>query len=716
MRLSKGEQSLPNNKQKMHERVVTMKKMTMRTAAMLLSAITLADAGQALAAAIGDVNNDGSQNVADAVMLTKHLTEGAVLTNAEAADLNGDGVVNAADLTLLKRGVLTESAEPTEPTEPSEPETPADTDDNYVTQITFASGSVTLKNAADQVIAADKASNLKVENGTFVTITAQTTDGTVNYGDINIDGECAEGQVKVDVDETAYPNAQVTLNLRGLTLSNSSDSPIYISQVADECVITVKKDTVNTISDGTDYTNADQSAGAIYSLDDLKIKGKGTLIVNGNCGDGIVSKDDIKIWNGDIQVNSADDGIRGKDSIRIGDPDDTDYSALKVTVVSKGGDALKSTNDTADSGKGYIRINGGTVDLKAENGDGIQAEQEVIINGGDINIYTYQGSGYSASGSSSSGSTNPWQGGGFGGGMQDGNSNKTDISAKGIKAVGLYDEAGTTWQSMGNITVTGGTVTVNSSDDSLHCGGSMTLTGGVFNIQTADDGFHADHNLTIGTENAKTYDDVQIYVSKAYEGIEGVNIYQNSGTVYIVSTDDGYNAAGGADGSGGGNGGMFGGGGMSSSYGELWLRGGLVVVNSANGDHDGLDSNGPINISGGYYFCNGQEPLDCGDGYSMSQTGGTYVTMTAGNTNLNTVYAVKDSSGNVVASFKWAGGSAGVSSKDNSTVYSGASVSGGTAILSGCPYSVSLGGTASGGSQVTGSASSGGQMGPGGRP
>ena len=81
----------------------------------------------------------------------------------------------------------------------------------------------------------------------------------------------------------------------------------------------------------------------------------------------------------------------------------------------------------------------------------------------------------------------------------------------------------------------------------------MTLTGGVFTIATADDGFHADHNLTIGTENAGTYDDVQIYISKAYEGIEGVNIYQNSGTVYIVSTDDGYNAAGGADGSGGAN-------------------------------------------------------------------------------------------------------------------------------------------------------------------
>lgn len=666
---------------------------SLTAAAIAVSAVTVAFAAQASAASIADV-----------VALCKHLTGKAQLADASAADLNGDGILNAADLTLLKRTVLASDPDPDPPA----------TDDNYVTQITFASGSVTLKNANDEVVDAANAANLIVENSTYVTITDQTTDGINDYGDINIDGECANGQIKVDVDGTAYPDGQVTLNLRGLTLSNSSDSPIYIAQIADECVITVKKDTVNTISDGTDYLNADGDAGAIYSHDDLKFKGKGTLIVNGNCADGIVSKDDIKIWNGDIQVTAVDDGIRGKDSIRIGDPDDTEYDSLKVTVDSKGGDGLKSNNDTADSGKGYIKINGGTIEIKAENGDGIQAEQEVTINGGDINIYTYQGSGYTGSGST--GGNTGW-GGGFGGGMQDGNSNKTDISAKGIKAVGLYDEAGTTYQSMGHITVTGGHITVDSSDDSLHCGGDMTLTGGVFNIATADDGFHADGSLTIGTENSGSYDDVQIYVSKGYEGIEGVYIYQNSGTVYIVSGDDAYNAAGGADGSGGGNqmgwGGGFGG--MSSSYGELWLRGGLVIVNSANGDHDGMDSNGPIYITGGYYLFNGQEPIDCGDGYSISHTGGTYLSMTAGNTNLSTAYTFVDASGNVVATFQAASGSAGIASKDNSTAYSGTTVSGGTEILADCPYGVTLGGNVSGGTQITGSASSGGQTGPGGR-
>ncbi|MBR6107526.1 MAG: carbohydrate-binding domain-containing protein [Oscillospiraceae bacterium] len=665
------------------------KRCTALIAAAAISIAAIAAAGQTLAASSGDINADGTANVLDAKALAAYLTGDGTLNDPAAADYNSDGVINAVDLTLLKRGLITGS---------TQPENPPAAGDYYVSAITYAASSVTLYNDAGEIVDPAQAENVTVENGTYVTITKPTTDGTVNH-DISVDGECANGQLKVSADKTAYPDAEVVINLRGLTLSNSSDSPVYVESCGGECIISAKKDTVNTISDGTSYTNADGSAGAIYSCDDLKFKGKGTLNVSGNCADGIVSKDDLKLWNGTVTVNAVDDGIRGKDSVRIGDPDDTDYSALNVTVTSQNGDGIKSTNDS-DTSKGFVRISGGTVNITAKGGDGIQAEQAVEINGGDLTVYTYQGSAY-----------------GYGN-SGDGNSKKNyDGSYKGIKAVGLYDEAGTTYQSMGNITVTGGNITVDSTDDGIHCGGDMTLTGGVFHVKSADDGFHSDNKLTIGTENSGKYDDVQIYVSYCYEGIEGVYIYQNSGTVYIISGDDGYNAAGGADGSGstndpwsqGGWGGPGGPGGMSSTFGELNLRGGLVVVNSASGDHDGIDSNGNVNITGGYYFCNGQEPLDCGDGgYSITQTGGTYVSLSrGGNTNLSTAYTFKDASGNVVGTVYSASGSPSVSSKDNSSAYSGASVSGGTAIASG---KVILGGSASGGTQL-----SAGGTNPGGR-
>ena len=411
-------------------------------------------------------------------------------------------------------------------------------DDSVVTALVYSGSSVTATNASGGVVS--NPSNLTI-SGANVTITASS--------EISVSGESTSGQLAVNVDKTAEPEGKVVLNLEGLTLSNSSAAPIYVEAIGDEVQISAKNGTTNTISDGTSHTdtyvdsdgNTNTVNGAIFSRDDLKLKGKGTLIVNGNTEDGIVCKNDLKIWNGNITVNAADDGIRGNDSVRIGDPDAADYSSLSVTVNtnngSSGGDGIKTNSD--EDGKGYVTINGGTVNIHPY-ADGIQAEQTFTMNGGELNITTYQGSNFTGS---ASGGNGGW-GGGMGG--NDGNSNKTDISAKGIKAVGVYDEAGTTWQSGGDLIVNGGTITIDSSDDSLHCGGDMQLLGGSMTLATADDGAHSDHALTIGSTGGD-YDAPYVNITKSYEGIEGVDITQNSGTVMVTSSDDGYNAAGGAD-------------------------------------------------------------------------------------------------------------------------------------------------------------------------
>ena len=56
----------------------------------------------------GDVNGDGTVNIADVVMLQKYLLATGTLTaeQAELADLSTDGRLNAVDLTLLKRMLL----------------------------------------------------------------------------------------------------------------------------------------------------------------------------------------------------------------------------------------------------------------------------------------------------------------------------------------------------------------------------------------------------------------------------------------------------------------------------------------------------------------------------------------------------------------------------------------------------------------------------------
>ncbi|MBO5343354.1 MAG: carbohydrate-binding domain-containing protein [Ruminococcus sp.] len=458
---------------------------------------------------------------------------------------------------------------------------------------------------------------------------ASSADGKLTItqpGTFAVSGAAKDVQIYIDVDKTAYPEGVVQLDFMGADISNSKTSPIYVNSIGDEVQIVAKAGTENIISDGTahteSYTNSDGETvtveGAIFSKDDLKIKGSGTLTVNGNVSDAVVCKNDLKIYNGTIIVNAIDDGLRGKDSVTVGNSADTDFSALNLTVNTTQGDGIKSTGtdaSTADKAYGNVTINGGTLDINS-HADGIQGEQSVVINGGTIDIYTYEGAGFSGT---VSGNTGGWGG--------SSSTASPDVSAKGIKAVGLYDSAGTTWQSVGDITINGGMITVDSSDDAIHCGGSMNLSGGIMKLATADDGVHSDHNVTIGQGSANVFDDVQIIVSKGYEGIEGLNITMNSGTVICNTTDDGFNAAGGADGSGSGNNmgwrpGNMGGGTSGGSY-SLNLKGGFALVNVTDGDHDGFDSNGSLTISGGYCVTNGNEAFDC-DG-TKSCTGGIWV-------------------------------------------------------------------------------------------
>ncbi|MGN0604960.1 MAG: carbohydrate-binding domain-containing protein [Oscillospiraceae bacterium] len=633
----------------------------------------------------GDLNEDGAVNAVDFVLMKKYIINAGELGEQAMlnADMNSSGEVNIFDAIFLAKQLVTNQS--TDPTEPSETE---------ASTITLLGTSI------------ETSSSTVVIDGTTATITVP--------GVYTITGTLDDGQIIVDVDKTTYPTGAVELSLEGVDIASSNNSPVYIASIADECTITAKKGTDNVISDGSSYTNADEDSGAIYSKDDLKIKGKGNLTVNGNCADGIVGKDDVKIYNGNITVNAVDDGIRGKDSVRIGNIDDLAvegaYDNLSVTITTQSGDGITATN-TTDEGKGYITVNGGTLSIDSY-ADGLQAEQALTVNGGTIDISTYEGSSFS--GNVSSGNT-----GGWGGGMQDGNSNKTDISAKGLKSGGTLD-------------INGGTINIDSSDDCIHSAGNLNLYGGYMTLASADDACHSDTDLTIGNGTADTFDDVKILISTCYEGIEAINITQNSGTVIVNSIDDGYNAAGGADGSGTTNpGGWNPGGGMGSggNY-SMNLNGGFALVNATDGDHDGFDSNGSITISGGYFISNGNEPFDS-DG-SKTYSGGVYIidkgsggmggmggsemasTVTAScSANAGTRITLADGE-NVIVSFvadkSVTSLTAGCNAYTSAKFYTGGTITG-TSIAELGSQICYVGGTISGGTELT-SGSSGGNTNP----
>ena len=192
-------------------------------------------------------------------------------------------------------------------------------------------------------------------------------------------------------------------------------------------------------------------------------------------------------------------------------------------------------------------------------------------------------------------------GGGNMGGMQGGNNDKSDHSAKGIKA--------------GNaITIKAGTINIKAYDDALHANSDTTLEngetptgdaaieGGILTIYTNDDGIHADGTLTIsgGTVN----------VTNSYEGLEGTYIYITDGNISVISSDDGINST------------------VKTGTG-ITVSGGTVYVYAKG---DGLDSNsttyyGGILFEGGCMtiICNsnGNSAIDTEAGYKY--TGGSIV-------------------------------------------------------------------------------------------
>ena len=343
-------------------------------------------------------------------------------------------------------------------------------------------------------------------------------------GDFEVTGTLDDGQIVIDTEE------KVKLRLSGMSLTNKNGSAVYVKN-ADKAYITLTDNTENTLTDGENYTSGDENEkGCITSRDNLEIKGSGSLSVNGNYNHGIFSSNSIEIGNGNITVNAKNDGIHA--------------------------------NDT-------LAISGGTVNVTAE-GDGIQAEEILDISDGEVNVTT--------TGEVKASTSNDFGGRGE---MKDlsqmtddeiqsmreqMNNNQftqteesddsEDTSSKGIKADWMLD-------------ISGGEVTVNSTDHAIHCASDINITGGTLNLSS-------ESKKGISGHGDVTIDDGDITITKSTEGIESKEILTiNGGNIDITASDDGLNSGGtGANQNGG-----FGGG-TNMQFGQQGDRGQIGRPNS----------------------------------------------------------------------------------------------------------------------------------------
>ena len=364
-------------------------------------------------------------------------------------------------------------------------------------------------------------------DGTDVSITAA---GTYVFS-----GDCDNGSITVKKGVTG-----VTIVLNGLTLTNDDSAAITLNKTAEASLIAAAG-TTNTVAD-TEGSNDENAAVKVKSGAALAIGGTGTLTVDGNAKNGIKGAADAVITVAEVKlnINAADDGLSCDDELNI------TGGTLSITA---GGDAVKASPDTGDTENpdttslGNVTISGGTLTLNATE-DGIQADGDLTISGGTFHVKTNGGHTTALTDDSA--------------------------SCKGFKA-------GKT------LTVTGGTLTVDSADDALHANTDVTISGGTLTLATGDDGVHADNDLVIGTKGASSTSTPRINITASYEGLEGTTVTVYSGDIDVVASDDGVNAA-------------------NSTLGE---RSDKYAINIAGGDlyidagSDGLDSNNDINITGG---------------------------------------------------------------------------------------------------------------------
>ena len=364
-------------------------------------------------------------------------------------------------------------------------------------------------------------------DGTDVSITAA---GTYVFS-----GDCDNGSITVKKGVTG-----VTIVLNGLTLTNDDSAAITLNKTAEASLIAAAG-TTNTVAD-TEGSNDENAAVKVKSGASLSISGTGTLTVDGNAKNGIKGAADAVITVAEVKlnINAANDGLSCDDELNI------TGGTLSITA---GGDAVKASPDTGDTENpdttslGNVTISGGTLTLNATE-DGIQADGDLTISGGTFHVKTNGGNTTALTDDSA--------------------------SCKGFKA-------GKT------LTVTGGTLTVDSADDALHANTDVTISGGTLTLATGDDGVHADNDLVIGTKGASSTSTPRINITASYEGLEGTTVTVYSGDIDVVASDDGANAANSTLGE------------RSDKY-AISIAGGDLYIDAGS---DGLDSNNDINITGG---------------------------------------------------------------------------------------------------------------------
>ena len=388
---------------------------------------------------------------------------------------------------------------------------------------------------------------LKDNGTTFIGSGISVQDNTViiyKPGSYTVSGTLTNGSIYVSLEE----ENEVELILNGVSITQSGNNTLAPIYGANKTKLKIKKykGTTSTVTDNRIAISDDaEDSAAIFSNKKLSIVGAGTLNVIGNLKNGVASDTKIAAKNGTLSIKASNTGMKAHKSIVLGDP--TDEGTITIESTNNDGvNVEKRDDDSFEEGDVQgVQIRKGTYTITSKD-KGIKSGYDVEIVDGSLNI-------------------------------------------------------------------------TSTGDDGINAENDIYVKGGTTTIKAKDDGIHADNKLAIsGGTNT---------VAQSYEGFEGLEVEISGGTNTAFASDDGINAGGGSDTSSNESPwGPPGGGSASDSSAVLTISGGNNYIQCTG---DGVDSNGNLYVTGGITVVNqsgnGNGPLDYGERGEFKQSGGTLV-------------------------------------------------------------------------------------------
>lgn len=489
--------------------------------------------------------------------------------------------------------------------------------------------------------ASSTAASVKI-TGSTVTVTEE--------GVYILTGTLEDGMVIVEADKTE----KVQLVLAGVSIHSETSAAVYVRQ-ADKVFVTLAPGTENTLSNGGSFVAIDENNidSVIFSKDDLTLNGSGSLTVESPAGHGVVSKDDLTVAGGSYSLTCASHGFTANDLLAV--------TEASVTVVS-GKDGLHAENneDTAlgnlvvESGSFHITAQGdgisagGTLQI-------IDGSFTVVSGGGSANAAEKTadqfGGGRGGMGPGSMGGGRPG-GGGFGGfgGEPESSAEEDTGSTKGIKSTGdmlllggtfAIDSADDAIHSNANITFCGGSYELSTGDDGVHADEKLILSGGRVIVSESYEGLEGlSVEITGGDVTLVSSDDGLNAAGgtdqSGFGGFHGSDRFSSGGSSdsYIRISGGSITLRSSGDG--------------IDSNGSLEITGGTVTVcGPTQGDTAVLDYDTTGTISGGIFIGTGSYMM----AQSLSSSGEQgVIALSVGNQSAGTEIILTDSGGNVILS------------------------------------------------------------------